>query len=62
MGELTSENELKFSNNIMVIRDICRCINIVIVFILKCYNNSFIMKLNDITFKRRQLWKLKILK
>ena len=33
----------------MVIRDICRCINIVIAFILKCYNNSSIIKLNDIS-------------
>ena len=41
----------------MEISDICICdkslfyryINFVVVFILKCYNNSSIMKLNDIT-------------
>ena len=26
--------------------------NIEIVFMLKCYNNSFIIKLNDITLKK----------
>ena len=35
----------------MVISDIYRCINIVIVFILKCYNNSSIIKSNVITIK-----------
>ena len=43
----------------MEISDIYRCINIVIVFILKCYNNSFIMKLNVITIRQEAIMEIK---
>lgn len=43
----------------MEISDIYRCINIVIVFILKCYNNNFIMKLNVITIRQEAIMEIK---
>ena len=43
----------------MEISDIYRCINIVIVFILKCYNNCFIIKLNVITIRQEAIMEIK---